>query len=80
MRRSWPRSGTARPPKRNGRTQAGPPFARPSTGMQVFSGQHMVDWSLVFSGMLLASLPLLVIYVLVSRQLVAGLTAGAVKG
>lgn len=49
-------------------------------GMQIFFGQHLVDWSLVFSGMVLASLPLLVIYLVMSRQFIAGLTAGAVKG
>jgi raffinose/stachyose/melibiose transport system permease protein len=49
-------------------------------GMQVFFGQHLVDWSLVFSGMVLASLPLLLIYLIMSRQFIAGLTAGAVKG
>ena len=49
-------------------------------GMQIFFGQHLIDWSLVFSGMLLASLPLLIIYVLMSRQFIAGLTAGVVKG
>ncbi len=49
-------------------------------GMQIFFGQHLIDWSLVFSGMLLASLPLLIIYLLMSRQFIAGLTAGAVKG
>ena len=49
-------------------------------GMQIFFGQHLVDWSLVFSGMVLASLPLLVIYLIMSRQFIAGLTAGAVKG
>ncbi len=49
-------------------------------GMQIFFGQHLVDWSLVFSGMVLASLPLLIIYLIMSRQFIAGLTAGAVKG
>lgn len=49
-------------------------------GMQIFFGQHLIDWSLVFSGMTLASLPLLVIYLLMSRQFIEGLTAGAVKG
>ena len=49
-------------------------------GMQIFFGQHLIDWSLVFSGMVLASLPLLVLYLLMSRQFIAGLTAGAVKG
>ena len=49
-------------------------------GMQIFFGQHMTNWSLVFSGMLMASLPLLIIYLLMSRQFIEGLTAGAVKG
>jgi raffinose/stachyose/melibiose transport system permease protein len=49
-------------------------------GMQVFFGQHLTNWSLVFSGMLLASLPLLIVYLIMSRQFISGLTAGAVKG
>lgn len=49
-------------------------------GMQVFFGQHLIDWSLVFSGMVLASLPLLIVYLLMSRQFIEGLTAGAIKG
>ncbi len=49
-------------------------------GMQIFFGQHLIDWSLVFSGMVLASLPLLVVYLIMSRQFIEGLTAGAVKG
>lgn len=49
-------------------------------GMQIFFGQHMTNWSLVFSGMLMASLPLLIIYLIMSRQFIKGLTAGAVKG
>lgn len=49
-------------------------------GMQVFFGQHLIDWSLVFSGMVLASLPLLIVYLVMSRQFIEGLTAGAVKG
>jgi raffinose/stachyose/melibiose transport system permease protein len=34
----------------------------------------------VFAGMLLASLPLLALYLLMSQQFIKGLTAGAVKG
>jgi raffinose/stachyose/melibiose transport system permease protein len=49
-------------------------------GMQIFFGQHLIDWSLVFSGMVLASLPLLIVYLIMSRQFIEGLTAGAVKG
>ncbi|BAS28294.1 carbohydrate ABC transporter permease [Limnochorda pilosa] len=49
-------------------------------GMTVFFGQYMTDWGLLFAGMLIASLPLLVVYLVMSRQFIAGLTAGAVKG
>ncbi len=49
-------------------------------GMQIFFGQHMTDWSLVFAGMLIASLPLLVVYLAMSRQFISGLTSGALKG
>ncbi|HEX7021407.1 MAG TPA: hypothetical protein VF171_01025 [Trueperaceae bacterium] len=55
---------------------------RPRTiplGMRIFFGQHATNGSAVFSGMQLASLPLLVIYLLMSRQFIAGLTSGAIK-
>ncbi|MEW6227551.1 MAG: RNA-binding domain-containing protein [Bacillota bacterium] len=48
--------------------------------MTVFFGQYETNWGVVFAGMLLASLPLLVLYLLMSRQFIKGLTAGAVKG
>lgn len=49
-------------------------------GMQLFFGQHMTNWGVVFAGMAMTSMVLLVLYLLMSRQFIAGLTAGAVKG
>lgn len=49
-------------------------------GMTLFFGQHKIDWSLLFAGMTLASLPLLALYVLLSGHFIRGLTAGAIKG
>lgn len=49
-------------------------------GMTVFFGQYETNWGVVFAGMVLASLPLLGLYLLMSRQFIKGLTAGAVKG
>ena len=49
-------------------------------GMTVFFGQYETNWGLVFAGMVMASLPLLVLYILLSQQFIKGLTAGAVKG
>ena len=48
-------------------------------GVQQFLGQYITDWNSVLAALTLAILPVVVIYVLFSRQLIAGLSAGAVK-
>ncbi|NLJ68213.1 MAG: carbohydrate ABC transporter permease [Firmicutes bacterium] len=49
-------------------------------GMTIFFGQFMTDWGMLFAGMVIASVPLLVLYLAMSRQFISGLTAGALKG
>lgn len=49
-------------------------------GMTIFFGQYMTDWGLLFAGMVIASIPLLALYLVMSRQFIRGLTAGALKG
>ena len=41
---------------------------------------YFVDYSLVLAGVLLATLPLLLLFIVAGRQLVAGIMQGAVKG
>jgi len=48
-------------------------------GAQVFIGQFVTNWNAVLAALSLAILPVLVLYLLFSRQLIRGLTAGAVK-
>lgn len=48
-------------------------------GAQGFIGQFVTDWNAVLAALSLAILPMLVLYLLFSRQLIRGLTAGAVK-
>jgi len=48
-------------------------------GVQQFLGQYITDWNSVLSALSMAILPVVVIYVIFSRQLISGLTAGAVK-
>jgi raffinose/stachyose/melibiose transport system permease protein len=48
-------------------------------GVQQFIGQYVIDWNAVLASLSLAIAPILVLYVLFSRQLIRGLTAGAVK-
>ena len=48
-------------------------------GVQQFVGQYVTDWSTVLAALTLAIVPVMVLYFLLSRQLVRGITAGAVK-
>lgn len=48
-------------------------------GVQQFIGQYVTDWNAVLASLTLAIVPILILYVLFSRQLIRGLTAGAVK-
>jgi raffinose/stachyose/melibiose transport system permease protein len=48
-------------------------------GVQQFLGQFVSDWNAVLAALTLAMLPVLLLYLLFSRQLLRGLTAGSVK-
>lgn len=48
-------------------------------GSQVFIGQFVTDWNAVLSALALAILPVMALYVIFSRQLIRGITSGAVK-
>ncbi len=48
-------------------------------GVQQFIGQYATDWNSVLAALSLAVLPMLLMYAVFSRQLIRGLTAGAVK-
>ncbi|MCM3357117.1 MULTISPECIES: carbohydrate ABC transporter permease [unclassified Psychrobacillus] len=48
-------------------------------GMLSLFGEHSADWGSLFAGLTLASLPMMVLFLLASKQFMEGLTAGAVK-
>lgn len=48
-------------------------------GAQTFLGQFVNDWNAVLASLTLSMLPVLILYIIFSRQLIRGLTAGAVK-
>ncbi len=48
-------------------------------GAQSFIGQFVTNWNAVLAALTLAVLPVLALYLLFSRQLIRGITAGAVK-
>lgn len=48
-------------------------------GIQAFIGQYVTDWPAVLASLSLAILPVVLVYLVLSRQLIRGLTSGAVK-
>ncbi|MES2095047.1 MAG: carbohydrate ABC transporter permease [Actinomycetota bacterium] len=48
--------------------------------LQLLQGNYFVDYSVVLAGVLLATLPLFLLFAVAGRQLVAGIMQGAVKG
>ncbi len=48
-------------------------------GSQIFIGQYVTNWNAVLASLSLAILPVLMLYLIFSRQLIRGITAGAVK-
>jgi raffinose/stachyose/melibiose transport system permease protein len=45
-----------------------------------FQSQVLSQWNLLFTNILLITIPVLVLYIIFNRQIVAGMTSGAVKG
>ena len=42
-------------------------------------GEYNTEWGVLFAGLTMASLPIVLVYVLLSRQFISGLTQGAIK-
>lgn len=49
-------------------------------GIMSFVGMYSTEWGLIFASVVIATAPAVLAYVLMTRQFVAGMTAGAVKG
>lgn len=49
-------------------------------GIVSFIGAYQTEWGLMFASVVVSSLPIVIAFLLMSRQFVSGLTAGAMKG
>ncbi|MFW5695042.1 MAG: carbohydrate ABC transporter permease [Alkalispirochaeta sp.] len=49
-------------------------------GVTRLFGQYQTDWTLILSTLTVATIPIVVLYILMAKQFIAGLTAGAIKG
>jgi raffinose/stachyose/melibiose transport system permease protein len=49
-------------------------------GLMDFVGEFHTDWVAMAAGLTIATIPIIVVYVLFQRQIMQGMTAGALKG
>ena len=57
------------------------PLLRPITvGITQFSSFNMIQWHYLFASALLATIPVVILFMLIEKHLVSGLTSGGVKG
>lgn len=48
-------------------------------GLTSFMGEYTTNWGVMFAGLTLAAAPITVIYIILSRQFINGMTSGALK-
>lgn len=48
-------------------------------GLQAFFGEYTVEWDMLFAALNISVLPVLLVFIILSRQFIAGLTEGALK-
>ena len=48
--------------------------------LSLLQSNYFVDYSIVLAGVLLSTIPLLILFAFAGKQLVSGIMAGAVKG
>jgi multiple sugar transport system permease protein len=51
-----------------------------TAGLATLQGQYIMDWTVIVAGSLEAALPTVVVFILLQRYFIQGLTLGAVKG
>jgi raffinose/stachyose/melibiose transport system permease protein len=49
-------------------------------GVAAFFGQYQIEWDSIFAALSISIIPMIVIYVFMSKYFIKGMTAGAVKG
>jgi raffinose/stachyose/melibiose transport system permease protein len=57
-----------------------PTVATLPLGILNFFGVYSTEWGLIFASVVIAALPVVLLYLLMTKRFIAGLTAGSVKG
>jgi raffinose/stachyose/melibiose transport system permease protein len=57
-----------------------PSIATLPLGILNFFGVYSTEWGLIFASVVIAALPVIALYLMMTKQFIAGMTAGSVKG
>lgn len=49
-------------------------------GLMVFQGAHITEYPLLMAGLMITVIPVLIVYLMLQKHIIKGITAGAVKG
>ena len=49
-------------------------------GLMVFQGAHITQYPLLMAGIVITIVPVLIVYLMLQKHIIKGITAGAVKG
>jgi len=49
-------------------------------GLMIFQGVHITEYSLLMAGMTITTLPIILVYLIMQRHIIKGITAGAIVG
>lgn len=55
-------------------------FRTVSVGLTSFNGQFTTDYTILMAALVLSALPVIIVYLIFSKKIIQGMTAGAVKG
>lgn len=48
-------------------------------GLTTFMGEYTTDWGVLFAGLTMSAAPIILIYIVLSKQFISGMTSGAIK-
>jgi multiple sugar transport system permease protein len=51
-----------------------------TAGLATLQGQYVMDWTVIISGALIATIPSVLVFIFLQRYFIEGLTLGATKG
>ena len=51
-----------------------------STALLAFQGQFLSRYTVLFSGVVIASLPIIIVYLLLQKRFIEGMMVGSIKG